>query len=152
MIIKQFETNDDKVGYLLELVEELFAREVTNNCPNSSLRGITWDELCDASIQLLKELKVQVIDNMKYVHYWHFNKRWYALVDDMPIKKDVYWHNCSYVQDYWNKEYLIEGADYMTHREVKNKLVSMYPNYILIKDKSFHEGRRWFGNKGGSRH
>jgi hypothetical protein len=58
-MIKQFEHIDDKVGYLCELTEELFAREVTNNCPNSSLRGVSWNELCSEAIEILEELKAR---------------------------------------------------------------------------------------------
>ena len=47
----------DKVGYLCELTEELFAREISNNCPNTELRGLTWADLCDAAIEILEELK-----------------------------------------------------------------------------------------------
>lgn len=52
-----YEHNSDKVGYLCELTEELFAREVSNNCPNTELRGLTWNGLCDAAIEMLNGLK-----------------------------------------------------------------------------------------------
>ena len=52
-----YEHHSDKVGYLCEIVEELFAREVSNNCPNTSLRGLSWNDLCDAAIEMLEELK-----------------------------------------------------------------------------------------------
>ena len=88
---------------------------------------------------------------MKYVHYWHFNQRWYALVNDNQNSERVYWHNSADLQDIWNEKYLIPGSECMTKREVKGKLTQMYPGYILVKDRPFHEGRRWYGNKVGSR-
>lgn len=52
-----YEHDGDKVGYLCEIVEELFARETTANCPNTELRGLTWTDLCDAAIEILEGLK-----------------------------------------------------------------------------------------------
>lgn len=88
---------------------------------------------------------------MKYTHFWHFNKNWYAEVTESPETALVYWHNSSAVQDSWNEKYLIEDSTCLTERQVRAKLKELYPDYILIKDKPFHEGRRWRGNKEGSR-
>ena len=88
---------------------------------------------------------------MKYVHYWHFQKAWYAEVNNDPNSERVFWHNSCYVQDGWNEKYLIEGTAWLTHGEIKKKLAEMYPNCVLIKDKPFHQGARWRGFKGGSR-
>lgn len=88
---------------------------------------------------------------MKYVHYWHFQKRWYVKLTDCPTSQRVYWHNSASVQEVWNEEYLIKGSEWMTEKEVRAKLIEMNPDFILIKDKPFHEGRRWNGNKEGSR-
>jgi hypothetical protein len=52
-----YEHDVDKVGYLCEIVEELFARETTANCPNTEFRGLTWTDLCDAAIEILEGLK-----------------------------------------------------------------------------------------------
>lgn len=52
-----YEHDSDKVGYLCEIVEELFARETTSNCPNTQFRGLSWTDLCDAAIEMLEELK-----------------------------------------------------------------------------------------------
>ena len=52
-----YEHHSDKVGYLCEIVEEIFAREISNNCPNTELRGLTWTDLCDAAIEMLEGLK-----------------------------------------------------------------------------------------------
>lgn len=49
--------DSDKVSYLCDIVEELFAREVTANCPNTELRGLSWTDLCDVAIEMLEELK-----------------------------------------------------------------------------------------------
>jgi hypothetical protein len=88
---------------------------------------------------------------MKYVHYWHFYKRWYAEVNDYPNSERVYWHNDGACQEMWNERWLIEGSEWMTHREIKKKLSEIYPDYILVKDKPYHQGARWNGYKHGSR-
>lgn len=88
---------------------------------------------------------------MKYVHYWHFYKRWYAEVNDNPNPEKVYWHNDGACQEMWNERWLIEGSEWMTHREIKKKLSEIYPNYILVKDKPYHQGARWNGYKKGSK-
>lgn len=88
---------------------------------------------------------------MKYVHYWHFQKSWYAEVNDDPNPERVFWHNSCYVQDVWNEKYLIESSAWLTHGGIKKKLTEMYPECILVKDRPFHQGARWRGFKGGSR-
>lgn len=52
-----YDHRSDKVGYLCELTEELFARETSNNCPNTELHGLTWTDLCNAAIEILEGLK-----------------------------------------------------------------------------------------------
>lgn len=52
-----YEHESDRVGYLCELTEELFAREVSNNCPNTEFRGLSWNDLCEAAIEILEALK-----------------------------------------------------------------------------------------------
>lgn len=52
-----YDNDGDRVGYLCELVEELFAREVSNNCPNTELRGLNWNDLCDGIIEIAQALK-----------------------------------------------------------------------------------------------
>lgn len=84
---------------------------------------------------------------MRYLHYWHFNKVWYAKLSDSNDNK-VYWHN---MQELWNEEYLISGSEGLTEKQIRAKLIETYPDFILIKDKPYHEGRRWFGYKDGSR-
>lgn len=88
---------------------------------------------------------------MKYVHYWHFYKRWYAEINDDPNPERVFWHNSISAQEYWDRVYLIENTEWTTHREVKAKLQELYPECILIKDRPFHQGARWHGYKHGSR-
>ena len=88
---------------------------------------------------------------MKYVHYWHFYRRWYAKINDNPNTEFIGWHNDGACQEMWNELWLVEGSEWMTHREIKKKLAEMYPNYILIKDKPHHQGARWNGYKHGSR-
>lgn len=88
---------------------------------------------------------------MKYVHYWHFYKRWYAEVSDCPNPERVGWHNSGACQEMWNERWLVEGSEWMTHREIKKKLSELYPDCILVKDKPYHSGARWNGYKHGSR-
>lgn len=52
-----YEYYGDKVGYLCEITEELFARETSNNCPNTEFRGLSWNDLCEAAIEILEVLK-----------------------------------------------------------------------------------------------
>ena len=52
-----YEHSSDKVGYLCEITEELFAREYSNNCPNTDLRDLSWNDLCDGAIEILEALK-----------------------------------------------------------------------------------------------
>lgn len=52
-----YEHDGDKVGYLCEIVEELFARETLCNCPNTELRHLSYINLCDMAIELLESLK-----------------------------------------------------------------------------------------------
>lgn len=88
---------------------------------------------------------------MIYVHYWHFQKAWYVRLSDCSTPERVYWHDSAVVQEFWNQNYLIAGSEWMTEREVRAKLKEASAEFILIKDKPFHEGRRWFGYKCGSR-
>jgi hypothetical protein len=88
---------------------------------------------------------------MKYVHYWHFQKAWYAEVNNDPNQDRVFWHNSGALQENWNEKYLIEGSAWLTHGEIKKKLTAMYPECILVKDRPFHQGSRWHGFKCGSR-
>lgn len=88
---------------------------------------------------------------MMYVHYWHFQRAWYVRITECSIPERVYWHDSSRVQELWNQHHLIAGSECMTEREVKAKLKESYPDFTLIKDKPFHEGKRWFGYKDGSR-
>lgn len=52
-----YELDADKTGYLCEIAEELFARETSNNCPNTAFRGLSWNDLCEAGIEILEALK-----------------------------------------------------------------------------------------------
>lgn len=42
---------------LLEIAIELDAREASNNCVIARLQGISWLDLCDRGIEILKLLK-----------------------------------------------------------------------------------------------
>ena len=45
------------IDQLFLILTELDARERSNNCPTTCLRGISWDGLCDMCIDLLEQLK-----------------------------------------------------------------------------------------------
>lgn len=89
--------------------------------------------------------------HMKYVHYWHFQKAWYADVNANPNPERIGWHDSARIQKHWNEKYLIENSACLTRGEVKKKLFAMYPGCILVKDRPYHQGARWHGFKGGSR-
>lgn len=42
---------------LFLLLKELDARERSNNCPITCLRGFSWEKLCDMGIGLFEQLK-----------------------------------------------------------------------------------------------
>ena len=89
---------------------------------------------------------------MKYLHYWHFAKQWYCFVNETPIHSKIPSGNEE--NDYAYKckeEYLVEGSVGLTHHQIKEKLVELYPNCELIKEIAYHEGARWKGYKRGSR-
>ena len=89
---------------------------------------------------------------MKFVHYWHFANQWYCYVDDNSNHSRIPSGN---EEDYyaykWKEEYLIKDSVELTHRQIKEKLIALYPNCGLVKEIAYHEGARWFGNKKGSR-
>jgi hypothetical protein len=45
-----------KLECLYDIVEELTAREASNNCVVRVLQGKSWKELCEDGIRLFKEL------------------------------------------------------------------------------------------------
>lgn len=89
---------------------------------------------------------------MKYLHYWHFANQWYCYIDDNPEYKKIPGGNEQKIHAYeWQKDYLIDASEGLTHREIKEKLNKEYPDCILIKEIAYHQGARWYGNKNGSR-
>ena len=40
------------------MVEELHAREISNNCIHRDFHDVSWEELCNAAIEMLEEIKV----------------------------------------------------------------------------------------------
>ena len=87
---------------------------------------------------------------MLYVHYWHFQKAWYAQINNNPKQERVYWHNSGTLQECWNEEYLVTDSEWLTHGEIKKKLTEMYPDCVLVKDKPYHWGWRRPDGKTGS--
>lgn len=48
----------DKLTYeLLEVATELDSREISNNCVIARFQGVSWVDLCDRGIEILKLLK-----------------------------------------------------------------------------------------------
>lgn len=89
---------------------------------------------------------------MKYLHYWHFANQWYCYIDDNSNHSKIPSGNeedyCAYK---WKEKYLISDSVGLTNRQIKEKLVKLYPDCKLIKEIAYHEGARWNGNKKGSR-
>lgn len=89
---------------------------------------------------------------MNYIHYWHFANQWYMHINDNPNHDRIPSGNeCDFYARHWQEEYLISDSAGLTHRQIKERLSAQYPNHILVKEIAYHEGRRWFGNKDGSR-
>jgi len=57
LLSQVYDHDGDKAGYLCELVEEIFARETSNNCPNTAFRGLSYIDLCEAAIEILEALE-----------------------------------------------------------------------------------------------
>lgn len=57
-IKRDWDNLGDKLIYLGDLIEELYAREVSNNCIRGDLTDKSREELCEAVIEMLEEVKV----------------------------------------------------------------------------------------------
>ena len=89
---------------------------------------------------------------MKYVHYWHFNKRWYMYINENPNHAKIPSGNETDYHAYtWKEDCLLKDSVGFTHRQIKKYLSEQYPGFTLIKEVAWHEGARWHGTKGGSR-
>lgn len=44
---------------LFDIADELYAREHSCNSPYKEFRNVSWEELCDKAMEILKELKVR---------------------------------------------------------------------------------------------
>ena len=49
-------TFEELIEELTKIVDELNARETSNNCVWAELTKYSWDELCDRAIELIKQL------------------------------------------------------------------------------------------------
>lgn len=49
-------TFEEIIEQLAKIIDELNARETSNNCVWAELSGYSWDELCDKAIELIREL------------------------------------------------------------------------------------------------
>jgi hypothetical protein len=88
---------------------------------------------------------------MRYIHYWHFNKKWFVRQTESPTRQRVYLtHEDNYCGHY--DQHLIHGSDGLTERQIRERITALFPDGVLVKDKPFHEGNRWFGYKHGSRY
>ena len=91
-------------------------------------------------------------DSMEYLHYWHFANHWYMRKSNESSPEHIYGHNEFDANAYAIQEpYCIPGSAGLTKRQIKEMLIAKYPGCLLVKDKPFHEGKRWFGKKNGSR-
>lgn len=50
-------TIEEDLELLGEIIDELYAREMSHNCPNHSLRKYGYSELCTAGGQIFKNIK-----------------------------------------------------------------------------------------------
>lgn len=58
MLKRDWDNLGDKLIYIGDLVEELHAREVSNNCIRRELTDVSWEELCEGVIEMMEEVKV----------------------------------------------------------------------------------------------
>ena len=85
----------EKIAWdLAEIANELWAREASNNCPNTDLRGISWNELCNKAILLAAKLKTPKAVDMelcfKDSHYSYCDTV-YDLIDDaLYVEKNCF--------------------------------------------------------------
>lgn len=49
-------TFEEIMAELTKIIDELSARETSNNCVWAELTKYSWDELCDRAIELIKQL------------------------------------------------------------------------------------------------
>ena len=78
---------DKEIAFeLAEIANELYAREASNNCPNSDLRGISWNELCNKAILLAAKLKTPKKVDMELCYkegsHYSYCDSVYDLIDD----------------------------------------------------------------------
>lgn len=82
-----------KVDELAVIANELWAREFSNNCPTTSLRGISWDELCNKVIILALSIKAFQASEMDIEirtddeHYGYYDNINSAISDLIHIEK-----------------------------------------------------------------
>ena len=89
---------------------------------------------------------------MKYIHYWRFNRQWYMKISETPDSIMISGCNEDNIYSYiWQEKYLIPNSLDLTHKHIKDRLHVEYPDYQLVKEVAYHEGRRWYGEKHGSR-
>lgn len=82
-----------QVDELAVIANELWAREFSNNCPTTSLRGISWDELCNKAILLALSIKAFRASEMDIEirtddeHYGYYDNIHSAIADLLYIEK-----------------------------------------------------------------
>lgn len=85
----------EKITYdLVEIANELFTREASNNCPSTDLRNINWNELCNKAILLAAKLKTSKVVDMelryKDSHYSYYNTIYDLINDALYIEENCF--------------------------------------------------------------
>jgi len=84
---------EKQIDELAMIANEMWAREFSNNCPTTELRGISWDELCNKVIVLAACLKVHKVVNMDIElnlneeHYGYYDNVCDAILDLIDIDR-----------------------------------------------------------------
>ena len=85
----------EKIAWdLAEIANELWAREASNNCPNTDLRGISWNELCNKAILLAAKLKKPKVVDMelcfKDSHYSYCDTVYSLISDALYVEENCF--------------------------------------------------------------
>lgn len=87
-----------------------------------------------------------------FLHYGRLNKCYYYWFSNSQSKKELF--------GYWNEQretycfpshIFVFSTEITSKKEAKEFLKNKYPKLEPIYTIAYHEGRRWFGNKEGSR-
>lgn len=48
---------NERIEEILDIIVELHAREISNNCVYTKLQDKSWTELCETAIKILNEIR-----------------------------------------------------------------------------------------------